>query len=106
MVTFSAGNYGKAFSFLCSKKGLKGKVLLPITAAKSIIKYIEVISYSLYFFNWIYRILCILFEDQGLETELFESGELLLKGVDDHVKEGWELFHPIDDTNLISGYAP
>ena len=72
----------------------------------STIKYIEVISYSLYFFNWIYRILCILFEDQGLETELFESGELLLKGVDDHVKEGWELFHPIDDTNLISGYAP
>lgn len=45
-------------------------------------------------------------KDQGLETELFGSGELLLKGVDEHAKAGWELFHPLDDLNLISGYAP
>ncbi len=41
-----------------------------------------------------------------METELYESGELLLKGVDDHVKKGWELFHPLDDLDLIAGYAP
>jgi len=45
-------------------------------------------------------------KDQGLETELYESGELLLKGVDDHVTKGWELFHPLDDLDLIAGYAP
>lgn len=42
LVTFSAGNYGKAFSFLCAKRGLKGKVLLPSSAAQSRVKYIEV----------------------------------------------------------------
>lgn len=85
LVTFSAGNYGKAFSFLCNKKKIKGKVLLPKSAAPSRIQYIH---------------------DQGLETELFENGELLLKGVDDHVIKGWQLFHPLDDLDLIAGYTP
>ena len=31
-VTFSAGNYGKAFSHCLSKRGLKGLVLMPHTA--------------------------------------------------------------------------
>ena len=42
LVTFSAGNYGKAFSFLCNQRNLKGKVLLPSTAAQSRIQYIQV----------------------------------------------------------------
>lgn len=44
LVTFSAGNYGKAFSFLCNKKNIKGKVLLPRSAAPSRIQYIHVIN--------------------------------------------------------------
>ncbi len=43
LVTFSAGNYGKAFAFVCAQRKLKGKVLLPNTAASSRIKFIQVI---------------------------------------------------------------
>lgn len=42
LVTFSAGNYGKAFSYICSLMKLKGKVLLPETAPESRIKFIQV----------------------------------------------------------------
>ena len=42
LVTFSAGNYGKAFAFLCNKLNYKGKVLLPESAAESRINYIKV----------------------------------------------------------------
>ena len=43
LITFSAGNYGKAFSYLCSKLKKKGKVLLPDSALESRIKYMEVV---------------------------------------------------------------
>lgn len=42
LVTFSAGNYGKAFAFLCNKLNYKAKVLLPESAAESRINYIKV----------------------------------------------------------------
>ena len=48
LVTFSAGNYGKAFSFMCAKRNLKGKVLLPTTAAQSRIKFIHVYIFMVY----------------------------------------------------------
>jgi threonine dehydratase len=84
LVTFSAGNYGKAFSFLCSKLNRKGKVLLPETAPESRIHYIQ---------------------SQSVETEKFPP-HLLLDAVESHVKQGWKLVHPLDDLYLIAGYAP
>ena len=83
LVSFSAGNYGKAFSFMCAKNNVKGKVILPKTAAESRVKYIE---------------------SQGCETERAESGEVLIKMVDEHVKQGWTLVHPLDDIYLLAGY--
>jgi len=54
LVTFSAGNYGKAFSFVCSQRKLKGKVLLPTTAASSRIKFIQVKLFKLIFCKYLF----------------------------------------------------
>lgn len=43
-VTYSAGNYGKAFAYCMSKRGLKGLVLMPHTAPDDRVKMIEVIN--------------------------------------------------------------
>ena len=42
-VTFSAGNYGKAFSHCLSKRGLKGLVLMPHTAPDDRVELIKVV---------------------------------------------------------------
>lgn len=42
LITFSAGNYGKAFSVLCNRMNYNGKVLLPDHAPESRIQFIRV----------------------------------------------------------------
>jgi len=34
-VTMSAGNYGKAFAYFCHELGLRGTVVMPITAPQN-----------------------------------------------------------------------
>ena len=41
-VTLSAGNYGKAFAYCMSKKGLKGLVIMPHTAPDDRVNIIKV----------------------------------------------------------------
>lgn len=41
----------------------------------------------------------------GVETEKFPNN-LLLQAVENHVKDGWKLVHPLDDLYLIAGYTP
>ena len=45
-VTFSAGNYGKAFAHCFSKRGLKGLVLMPHTAPDDRVTLIKVDLYA------------------------------------------------------------
>ena len=40
-----------------------------------------------------------------MDTQKY-PGQHLLDGVDEHVEKGWKLIHPLDDINLIAGYAP
>ena len=47
----------------------------------------------------------VLFKSQGVETQKYPGPELL-KGVDQHVENGWTLLHPLNDVYLIAGYAP
>ena len=44
LVTFSAGNYGKTFAYVCNKNNLKAKIILPNSASEAKIKYIKVNS--------------------------------------------------------------
>lgn len=45
-ITFSAGNYGKAFSHCLRKRGLKGLVLMPHTAPDDRVELIKVSFHS------------------------------------------------------------
>lgn len=81
--SFSAGNYGKAFSYCLSKKGLKGLILLPHTAPDDRVETIK--SY-------------------GMEAKKVPS-EKILEYVDQHVTQGYTLLHSIDDVNLVKGYG-
>ena len=83
MVTFSAGNYGKSFAYVCNKRNLNAKVILPSAASDS--KYNYILS-------------------QGLEAERVDHTKLLYT-VEENVKNGYKLVHPIDDANLMSGYS-
>lgn len=42
LVTFSAGNYGKSFAYVCSKRNLNGKIILPNTVSEIKVNYITV----------------------------------------------------------------
>lgn len=42
LLTFSAGNYGKSFAFICSKYGYKGKIVLPDSVSEEKVRFIEV----------------------------------------------------------------
>lgn len=42
LFTFSAGNYGKAFAYVCSLNKIKGRVILPDSAPESRVSYIKV----------------------------------------------------------------
>lgn len=84
LLTMSAGNAGKAFAFLTSKMGLKGKVLMPETAP----------------INRVYLI-----QSYGVEVERMPSTKLHA-GVEKCEKEENMLYlHSFDDIKLIQGHA-
>ena len=84
LISMSAGNFGRALAYICQKKKLKGKIVMPSTVPKSRIGIIEA---------------------YGCEVELQPSSELQ-PTVDRHVKEQGMIFlHPFDDLDLIAGYA-
>lgn len=83
-VTMSAGNYGRSFAYMCRELGLKGRVLMPVTAPDDR----EVLIRSF-----------------GLEVERFPTSELQ-QTIDKYVAErGMVFMDPIDDLNLIAGYG-
>lgn len=84
LVTMSAGNFGRSFAYMCHELGLRGRVLMPVTAPdnrESLIRRF------------------------GLEVERMPTSELQ-PTVDRYVAEkGMEFIHPFDDPLLIAGYA-
>ena len=84
LITMSAGNYGRAFAYMCQELKLKGHVVMPETAPSSRVQLIE--SY-------------------GVTVELVPSKDIQIT-VDRYVAEQGMLFvHPFDDLNLIAGYG-
>jgi len=84
LISMSAGNFGRAMAFICQKKNLKGKILMPSTVPKARIKIIE---------------------GYGCDVELCPSADLQTT-VERHVKEqGMIYLHPFDDLDLIAGYG-
>lgn len=84
LVTMSAGNFGRSFAYMCHELGLRGRVLMPITAPDN-------------------RELLI--KSYGLEVERMPTSELQ-PTVDRYVAErGMVCMHPFDDPHLIAGYA-
>lgn len=82
-VTFSAGNYGKAFAHCMSRKGLKGLVLMPHTAPDDRVDMIK---------------------SFGMEARKVPSSEIK-DHVDMCVSEGYALLHSFDDVSLVHGYG-
>ncbi|ELU11896.1 hypothetical protein CAPTEDRAFT_152146 [Capitella teleta] len=84
LVSYSAGNYGKAFAYLTSKMGHSAKVLMPTTAPHNRSKVIE---------------------SFGVPTERWPSAELPGK-IQEYVEKKNMLFcHSFDDVRLIAGHA-
>ena len=84
LISISAGNFGRAFAYICHSKKLAGKIIMPSTVPKCRIGVIK--SY-------------------GCEVELCPS-EKLQAAVDRHVMDQGMIFlHPFDDLNLIAGYG-
>ena len=84
LISISAGNFGRAMAYICQKKYLKGKIIMPSTVPKCRIGIIE---------------------GYGCEVELCPSAELQA-AVDRHVKDQGMIFlHPFDDLDLIAGYG-
>ncbi len=84
LITMSAGNYGRAFAYMCKELNLKGHVVMPNTAPDNRVELIR---------------------SHGLEVELVPSKDIMVC-VDKHsIDEGMLFMHPFDDTNLIAGYG-
>ena len=84
LISISAGNFGRAMAYICQKKKLKGKIIMPSTVPKCRIGIIE---------------------GYGCEVELCPSAELQ-GAVERHVKDqGMTFLHPFDDLTLIAGYG-
>nr|XP_054762059.1 L-threonine dehydratase catabolic TdcB-like [Lytechinus pictus] len=84
IVTMSAGNYGKAFSYAMKQRGLKSRVLMPETAP---------------------RVREEIMRSYGTEVERVPTRELQPR-VDGYVtNEGMHYLHPFDDFNLICGHG-
>ena len=84
LISMSAGNFGRAMAYICQKKKLKGKIIMPSTVPKCRIGIIE---------------------GYGCEVELCPSAELQA-AVERHVKDqGMTFLHPFDDLTLIAGYG-
>jgi len=83
VVTMSAGNYGKAFSYACKQHDLKGVVAMPTTAPVS-------------------RELVI--KENGCKVVRVAS-HLLMEKMKEFEAEGFRFLHPFDDKHLIAGYS-
>ncbi|XP_030845396.1 uncharacterized protein LOC115925516 [Strongylocentrotus purpuratus] len=84
VITMSAGNYGKAFSFAMQQRGLKARVLMPETAP---------------------RVREEIMKGYGTEVERVPARELQ-PTVDRYVtNEGMHYLHPFDDFHLICGHG-
>nr|XP_026691435.1 serine racemase-like [Ciona intestinalis] len=84
LVTISAGNYGKAFAHACYQRGLKGTVIMPLTAPESRERIIQ---------------------SKGCDVIRTESSELMTKVKELIHEKDMTFLHPFDDLNLIAGYG-
>ena len=83
LVTMSAGNYGRAFSYAAQRLGLSATRLMPDTAPTSRAE---------------------LLEGLGVNVERMKSAELMT-GISRHEAQGKIFLHPFDDLSLICGHA-
>jgi len=83
LVTLSAGNYGRSFSYIAQKKGKSGVVVMPETVPKDRIAFIE---------------------GCGMKVELAPTSELQAR-VNEWVKKGYLFTHPFDNLPTIAGYG-
>ena len=83
LVTMSAGNYGRSFSYAAQRLGLSATCLMPDTAPASRAE---------------------LLQGMGVNVERMKSADLLT-GIRKHEAQGKIFLHPFDDISLISGHA-
>ena len=83
LVTMSAGNYGRSYSYAAQRLGLSATCLMPETAPESRAE---------------------LMQGLGVRVERMSSADLLA-GVRRHEEQGKVFLHPFDDISLISGHA-
>ena len=83
LVTMSAGNYGRSYSYAARRLGLSATVLMPDTAPSSRAE---------------------LLQSLGVSVERLPSAELVT-GVTRHEEQGKVFLHPFDDTSLIAGHG-
>ena len=83
LVTMSAGNYGRSYSYAAQRLGLTATCLMPATAPVSRAE---------------------LLQGLGVNVERMDSADLIA-GNSRHVEQGKIFLHPFDDISLISGHA-
>ena len=83
LVTMSAGNYGRSYSYAAQRLGLSATCLMPATAPSSRAE---------------------LLEGLGVSVERMSSADLLA-GIRRHEALGKVFLHPFDDLSLICGHA-
>lgn len=84
VISISAGNFGRALSYICQQKKVKGKIIMPCTVPKCRVGIIE---------------------GYGCEVELCPSADLQATADRQVNEQGMIFLHPFDDLNLIAGYA-
>ena len=83
LVTMSAGNYGRSYSYAAQRLGLSATCLMPDTAPASRAE---------------------LLQGLGVSVERMKSADLMA-GIRRHEDLGKIFLHPFDDLSLISGHA-
>ena len=83
LVTMSAGNYGRSYSYAAQRLGLAATCLMPDTAPASRAE---------------------LLRGLGVNVERMNSADLMA-GIKRHEELGKVFLHPFDDISLISGHA-
>jgi threonine dehydratase len=84
LITMSAGNYGRAFAYMCREMGYAGLVLIPTTAPANRVD---------------------LMRSFGVTVEPTPLEELQ-PTIDRYVRDRNMMYmHPFDDVNLIAGYC-
>jgi len=83
LVTMSAGNYGRSFSYVAQKNGIQGVIVMPETVPTDRIEFIK---------------------SCGMTVELAPVSGLMSR-VEHWVSNGYTFAHPFDDLGLIAGYG-